>query len=121
MRAFIENSSNRPKGFLPCSVPNLQLYQCIIVDHHCIVAKFDTDRHIVLLVALALGQSSQNTGFADASVPNDDQLEQGSVVILLIVFLVVICFLGGSLGGHILEFSLDPIIDHYHNYFIFQN
>ena len=48
--SLVKNSGYAPETFLACCIPNLKLDDVLIVDPQNIVAEFNTDGHVVLVV-----------------------------------------------------------------------
>lgn len=83
--ALVEDACYVSERFLACCVPYLQLNQMLLVYAHQIIAEFDTNRDIVLVIELALHEPHEYGGFADSGVANDDDFEEAVVIHLLLV------------------------------------
>lgn len=70
-------------------VPYLQLDQRVVVYDHRVVTELNTNCHVVLSSELFFGQLGEDARFSYASVANDDQLEKGGRMILIVVLLLV--------------------------------
>ena len=57
MRPFVKNSRDASESLLTCSIPNLQLYDMLLVYPHDIVAELDTNCHIMFVAEFILNQS----------------------------------------------------------------
>jgi hypothetical protein len=67
------------ESLLSGSVPDLELDR-LAIDLNLGSEKFDTDCRLALGGENIIDQTLENCGFADAAVPNDDELEGSSVV-----------------------------------------
>ena len=57
MRPFVKNSRDASESLLTSSIPNLQLYDMLLVYPHHVVAELYTDCHIMLVAKFILNQS----------------------------------------------------------------
>ena len=73
---LIETPCYRPKTFLSCCVPNLQLNMSLFPKNHSEVAKLNAYSDALLLIELLVYQSLQQARLAHSRVTNNDYLEE---------------------------------------------
>ena len=65
---------NRAVLLLPCSVPNLSFNCRAIFHYHIFRRKFNTNRRLHFARQLILNIATNQTGFADEDISNQDNL-----------------------------------------------
>jgi hypothetical protein len=75
VRATVENSRDRLKGFLAGSIPNLD-FDNLLVNTQIVGTELHSDCHLMLGLELIVHNTLHKTRFADTSISNNNQLKQ---------------------------------------------
>ena len=68
-------ASDGPKILLAGSVPDLQLYS-FVLDRDCLSSKLNSNGYIMSGTGFTLNELEDDTGLADASVTDNDELKK---------------------------------------------